>query len=249
MSKSTHRIFAIGIGLAALCVSQTAAAGGFSAPSIGAGVEARIGQERLPNGSLGQQWLVWKRLDGTCIGTPDNLGGTGGFSEDHVINGTNFGDMMVVQSAFEVHCGKNLGPVKANGFRLNLIGHSGNDILLGGIKGSGSISIFGAAGNDIVAASGSGFLAMGEAGDDDVESWGPGSSQSLFGDNSPGVVVEAGPDCLWDQDRIGLVNISCGGERPGTLDRVSLAPGPGIFGCEVMSTTVCCSWAHFLGAC
>src|SRR5690349_13016439 len=108
MSKSTHRIFTIGIGLAALCVSQTAAAGGFSAPAIGAGVEARIGQERLPNGSLGQQWLVWKRLDGTCIGSPDNLGGTGGFTEDHVINGTNFGDMMVVQSAFEVHCGKNL---------------------------------------------------------------------------------------------------------------------------------------------
>jgi hypothetical protein len=117
------------------------------------------------------------------------------------------------------------------------------------VKGSGSISIFGADGHDLVAASGSGFLAMGEAGNDDVESWGPGTSQSLFGDHSPDVAGAQGTDCLWDQDRTGWSNVSCGGQPSGTVDRVSLAPQPGIHGCEVQSTTVCCSWAHLVGGC
>lgn len=253
MGIDMHRIYGLLAGLAVTCAAQSAFADvtytKLSAPADS--VEARIGREKLSNGSLGDQWLVWKRRsNGSCIGNPIRLGGTGGMSKNYLIEGSNAGDLFVVQSAYETHCGKKLGPLKYGGNQLVLSAKDGNDVLLGTISSSGSLSLFGGKHDDIVAASGVDFLAMGEGGNDDVEAWGAGSTQYLYGDgHNPGETTgPEGADCLWASTHQAY-SVACYGNPAGTQDKASFPSSWKSVGCEVQNTSVCCTWAHFVGAC
>ena len=207
-------------------------------------VEARVGS--VVSGPIQDQgqWVVWKRRDnGQCF--KQLIGNTLGFFANVTVNGTGLGDLLISQGQVEsIACnGANvpLGvPTTGVVFELVFDGRGGDDAILAGFP---TKRIFGGSGNDIVA--GSGVIIPpeihGGTGNDQVESYGFANNEQLFG--------EGGNDCLWDQNAAsGVVN--CGGALD--FDRAKSVIRPPFVlpvGCEVISPSVCCNFAHLIGAC
>lgn len=213
-------------------------------------VDARIGQE---TSGAKNQVIVWTQRDNPSICSVTIMAGSGGLTEDAIINGSNVtangrGDLMVLQKAGDatVYCGRKVGPLVTFANRIvEVHGGDGPDIILGGVS-TGVLSLFGGNGDDVVAGTGS-FNGFGEAGNDDVEAWGTAGAQQIFGDGSVPTIFD-GADCMWDENRSAAA-LQCDSQQPATSDKSNLASTPFAGDCENVAATNCCLWAHFGGKC
>lgn len=202
-------------------------------------VEIRVGSQ-----IFGNQYVVWKRRDnGACTVSTVIGNWLTGLNFPTVINGSNAGDLVVVQSTLETHCGMALNTPVSGGKSLEVYGKDGGDVLLASLPAS---FVSGGQGNDIVVGSDPNARLIGDQGDDDVESWSTGSGEWLLGDTLTG---GTGNDCIYDKSHVANV-VNCSG---GTADKyvapITFSPGGHNFLNECEQIVTCCPWAHLVGDC
>jgi Ca2+-binding RTX toxin-like protein len=240
MNKSLKRLIPIGTLMTTLLLANSAFAVDFASPfGAGVAVEVRVGGE-----FFGNQWIVWKRRDnGACLTT--QIGGLFGLTQNTTVLGSNLDDVIVVQKAIEVHCGRTLGTPLGNGMALELKGQNGNDALFGTFP---TTLVNGGNGNDTVLGDGPSARLIGELGNDDVESWGTGNQELLLGDGFVGGPSD-GNDCIYDKSQ-SANSVNCSG---GTADKIvlplTISPGGHGPGASCEQVVTCCNWAHFVGQC
>jgi hypothetical protein len=245
--------FAFALALGASSFASSAFAATYNPPAAWGNVlvDARIGQE---TSGAKNQVIVWTQRDNPSICSVTIMAGSGGLTEDAIINGSNLtangrGDLMVLQAAGDttVYCGRRVGPLVTFANRLVEV-HAGDgpDIILGGVS-TGVLSLFGGNDGDIIAGTGT-FNAFGEAGDDDVEAWGTAPFQQIYGDGLFANPLVDGKDCLWDENRSAQV-LQCDSQPAGKKDTSNTTSTANPNDCELTAPANCCTWAHFAGKC
>jgi hypothetical protein len=198
------------LGSLALLLGVTAAAPAMARTDISppwgnSPVIAYIGSYRVPTSPPAPviiiQIIQWKRIsDGLC--QAQQIGGSGGLSDDYMILGTTGGDRLQIRGGTTgtTFCGKTISALAYNGHFIDLAGRGGGDILS---SWGGDTYLWGEDGNDGLYSQNPNALEDGGPGDDAIifaGSSGPGA-QLLGGDGS---------DCLDDINRTSSV-FNCGG--------------------------------------
>ena len=207
------------VAVAAFCGVSRDASAGAAANYYGVSSESFIVIGRDPNDG-NSHWIGWKRIsDGACAW--QQIGSSSGLTEDWVLTGSNVNDsLMIVSSGGFSFCGYTLLEPTQNGYRITIMGSSGNDSLYSGF--SGDHALYGDSGHDFLWTLNStqSYLEGGPHNDILASSYfGGGSGAELYGGN--------GEDCLYVNSSQSPATMNCGdgtdtwdgpGSRPATCD-------------------------------